>query len=227
MTYLSNLGAKTAIWITSNPRDEHIKAINWLNEATPEDVAFYLIKVEAVRIENSQPAPLFSVVAEPTEMVKDIGREKKEYAERHHLRKEFWTQLLEKAKTKTTLHANISPVIYSWIGTGSGKSGMGYNYVIANSYAGVEIYLDRGKGFLDLNKERFDQLYKYKNEIEKAFGGKLSWERLDKKRASRIAFRFEGVGLKDKDKWPHIQDGMIDVMIRLEAAFKPYIKQLK
>ena len=104
---------------------------------------------------------------------------------------------------------------------------MGYNYVIANSYAGVEIYLDRGKGFLDLNKERFDQLYKYKNEIEKAFGGKLSWERLDKKRASRIAFRFEGVGLKDKDKWPHIQDGMIDVMIRLEAAFKPYIKQLK
>jgi len=227
MTYLSNLGAKTAIWITSNPRDEHIKAVNWLNEATPEDVAFYLVKVEAVRIENSQPAPLFSVVAEPTEMVKDIGREKKEYAERHYLRKEFWTQLLEKAKRRTNLHQNISPVIYSWIGTGAGKAGLGYNYVIANSYAGVEIYLDRGKDFPALNKERFDELYKHKDEIEKVFGGKLSWERLDKKRASRIAFRFEGVGLKDKDQWPYIQDGMIDAMIRLEAAFKPYIKQLK
>ncbi|MCX6813217.1 MAG: hypothetical protein NTV77_01880 [Candidatus Azambacteria bacterium] len=35
------------------------------------------------------------------------------------------------------------------------------------------------------------------------------------------------MGLKDKDKWPYIQDGMIDAMIRLEAALKPYIKQLK
>ena len=32
ITYLSNLEAKTAIWITSEPRPEHITAINWLNE---------------------------------------------------------------------------------------------------------------------------------------------------------------------------------------------------
>ena len=48
VTYLSNLdNAKTAIWITGNPREEHKKAIDWLNEFTPDDIAFYLIKVEA------------------------------------------------------------------------------------------------------------------------------------------------------------------------------------
>lgn len=227
VTYLSNLDAKAAIWISSNPRDEHIKAIKWLNEYTPDDISFYLVKVEAVQIGDSAPAPLFSIVAEPTEISKEVGKEKKEFAERHHLRKEFWTLLLVKAKTKTRLHSNVSPCIYHWIGTGAGKSGIGYNYIITNDYVASEIYFDRGKEFPSLNKERFDNLYKNKDEIEKIFGGKLSWERLDKKRASRIVLRFRGAGLRDKDKWSEIQDKMIDSMIRLEKAFKPYIEKLK
>src|SRR3989338_2472339 len=66
ITYLSNLSAKTAIWITSSPREEHVKAIDWLNESTPDDIYFYLIKIEAVRIGDSPAAPLFSVIAEQT-----------------------------------------------------------------------------------------------------------------------------------------------------------------
>lgn len=227
ITYLTNLDAKTAVWISSDPREEHLKAINWLNEATPEDVSFYLVKVEAVKIGGSPAAPLFSIIAQPTEITKDIGREKKEYAERHHLRKEFWTQLLERAHKVTHLHSGVSPAIYSWIGTGAGKSGIGFNYTVTNASSSAEVYLDRGKEYPTLNKERYDQLYKHKDEIEKTFGGKLSWERLDKKRASRIAYRMEGGGLKTKEHWPEIQEKMIDAMIRLEAAMKPHIRQLR
>jgi len=227
LTYLSNLDAKTAIWISSDPREEHIKAINWLNECTPEDVSFYLVKIEAVKIGSSEPAPMFSVIAEPTEIAKSVGKEKKEYAERHHLRKEFWTQLIEKLKGRTKLHANLSPVIYSWIGTGAGKSGISYTYGVTYDYVSSEIYLDRGKDYPTLNKERFDVLYKHKEEIEKAFGGQLSWERLDKKRASRIVIRFKGFGLKDKETWNEAQEKMIDSMIRIEKTFKPYIEKLK
>ena len=226
ITYISNLGAKIAIWITSNPRAEHIKAVSWLNESTTDDVSFYLVKIDAVQIGDSAPAPLFSVIVEPTEISKEVGKEKKEYAERHHLRKEFWTQLLDRAKQKTTLHSNITPPIYHWIGTGAGRSGVGYNYAITNEYGSAEVYLDRGKEYPNLNKERFDKLYGHKDEIEKAFGDKLSWERLDKKRASRIAFRFNGIGLRDKDHWPELQDKMIDAMIRLERAIKLFIKDL-
>ena len=147
--------------------------------------------------------------------------------QRHHLRKEFWTQLLGKVKGKTKLHANLSPTIYHWIATGAGVSGISYNYVITNDYVACELYLDRGKDFPNLNKERFDQLFKQKDEIEKIFGGKLSWERLDKKRASRIVIRFKGYGLKDKEKWSEAQDKMIDTMIKLEKAFKPHIERVK
>src|SRR5208283_2838276 len=134
ITYLTNLDANIAIWITSEPVPEHVKAINWLNENAPEDVAFYLVKLEAIRI-DPQPmaAPLFTVEAKPTENSKEIGKEKKEYAERQINLKEFWTKLLEKSGERTKLHSNTSPSIYNWIGTGGGKSGISYNYVVGNS----------------------------------------------------------------------------------------------
>ena len=229
ITYLTNLEANIAIWITSEPIEEHIKAIEWLNEIAPDNISFFLIKIEAIKIE-SQPmaAPLFTIVKGPTRESKQIGEEKKEYAQRHILREEFWTQLLEKAKQKTRLHANVSPSIYSWIGTGAGKSGIGYNYVITNKYASCEIYLDRGKDFEEpnINKIRFDKLFKHKDEVEKEFGDKLNWERLEDRRASRISVHFVGIGLKDKDRWNELQEGMINTMIRLEKAFKSFIKEL-
>ena len=145
------------------------------------------------------------------------------------MRKEFWTKLLEKARKKTNLYSNISPSIYSWIGTGAGKAGIGYNYTITNKSAGCEVYLDRGKEFEEpnINKIRFDQLYKYKDEIEKEFGGSLKWERLDNRRACRISVKFEEAGLKDEEDWDKLQDKMIDAMIRLEKAFRNYIRRLK
>lgn len=227
VTYLSNLeNAKTAIWISSVPRDEHRKAIEWLNEFTPDDVCFFLVKVEAIQINGSDSAPLFTIVAEPTEVAKEIGKEKKEYAEKHQLRKKFWTQLLESAKEKTRMLSSLSPTIYHWIGTGAGKQGMSYNLVLTNNCASVELYLDRGKGFASVNKERFDKLYQNKEIIERAFGEELNWERLDNKRASRISKKYEECGLKDSNKWEEAQNKMINGIIDMKKAFDQFIREL-
>jgi len=40
LAQLTNLEAKTAIWITGDPRPEHVSALGWLNEATSRDIAF-------------------------------------------------------------------------------------------------------------------------------------------------------------------------------------------
>jgi hypothetical protein len=225
ITYLTMSGAKTAIWISGNPRPEHEKAINWLNDTTPRDFSFYLVQIEAVQIENSPPAPLFTLITGPTELAKHFGTEKRELADRHYKRKEFWQGLLEKAREKTSLHANITPGYEHWVSAGSGKSGMQYTYLIFKDHGGVELYIDRGKGFDKLNKSRFDQLYKNKDSIEKIFGDKLRWERLDTKRASRVRFNIESVGLRNRENWPELQDKMIDVMVRLEKALKSFVQK--
>ncbi|MBT5029740.1 DUF4268 domain-containing protein [archaeon] len=230
LTYMVNLDSKIAIWIASRVVDEHAKVIDWLNENSPDDFSFYLIQLEAIMIEGNEiAAPLFTIVQKPTLESKELGAEKKQYAQRHILRKEFWGQLLEKSKEKTKLHSNVSASIYSWIGAGAGKSGIGYNYGFTNNYASVEIYLDRGKDYVEpnINKQRFDELFKHKDEIESIFGGKLSWERLDEKRASRICFRFDGDNLlRNKDCWEDLQNKLVDAMVRLEKSTSKYIRDL-
>ncbi|MFQ6061600.1 MAG: DUF4268 domain-containing protein [Methanosarcinales archaeon] len=225
ITYLTAIEAKTAIWIVADPRPEHISAIAWLNESSSAN--FYLLKVEGIRIGNSEPAPLITLIVGPSEESREVGDRKKEIAERYVIRQRFWKDLLDHAKEKTKLHAQISPSQYSWIGTGAGKSGLGFNYSITKHDVKVELYIDRGKESEEENKTIFDELFTHKDEIEKEFGEPLIWERLDTKRACRISKKMDIGGYRDEDKWPVIQDAMIDAMIRLEKALKPFITKLK
>src|SRR5215469_6536001 len=81
LTYLVAMGAKTAVWIVSEPRPEHVAAIAWLNDSS--DARFYLVKVEAVRIGNSLPAPLLTLIVGPSEETEALAKTKKEFAERY------------------------------------------------------------------------------------------------------------------------------------------------
>jgi len=131
ITYMSNLNAKIAIWITSQPRPEHEKAVQWLNETLPADTGFYLLRIDAYRIGDSPPAPLLTLIAGPSREAQQIGKQKKDLAERHILRMQFWEHLLKRLEGRTKLHANISPTKDHWLGTGAGRSGLSYNYIIS------------------------------------------------------------------------------------------------
>ncbi|HID88268.1 MAG TPA: DUF4268 domain-containing protein [Anaerolineae bacterium] len=63
--------------------------------------------------------------------------------------------------------------------------------------------------------------------MEEAFGAPLDWQRLDNRRASRIRYVLANGGLRDRDRWPEIQDAMIEAMVALEKALQPEIKRLK
>lgn len=225
VTYLTNYEAKTALWICEDPQPEHIEAIDWLNKNTPPDVAFYLIKLEVFQIENSKPAPHFSIVSQPSKQIKEAGAMAGELAERHVKRLEFWKQLLEKSRGKTDLFLNVSPSKERCLTTGAGKSGLGYVYAILMDSARIELYIDTGDA--NKNKKIYDELHKKKQEIETNFGEELEWQRMDDKRASRIAKTVINKGLKDIDDWPTIQDKMIDAMIRFEKALTKHVRAIE
>jgi len=225
ITYLTAMGARAAIWIVSDPRPEHVAAIAWLNEAS--SAAFYMVKVEAVRIGDSPAAPLFTLIVGPSEETKEVGQTKQQIAERYVIRKRWWTQLVERAAKVSKLHAHITPGVYSYLGTTSGIRGLNLNYTVTQEESTSELYIDRGKDSEEENKEIFDQFKTHQAAIEKTFGGPLSWERLEGKRACRIAFTITG-GYRSPDaKWPELQDEIIDAMTRLERALRPFINQLK
>ena len=224
VTYLVAMEARAAIWIVSEPRPEHVSAITWLNESS--SASFYLLKLEAIKIGSSDPAPLLTLIVGPSDATKAVGKAKQEFAERYDIRRDYWTKLLDYAKTKTQLHAGISPGRYHWIATGAGKRGLSFNYVVWEHETSVELYIDRGKNAEGENKAIFDWFYARKDEIEKAFGETLEWERLDTKRAARVRKTITLGGWKDPDRWGEIHSETVSAMIRLEKALKPYFQKL-
>ncbi len=223
MTYLANFDARAGIWIVAEPRPEHVAAIGWLNESAAAD--FYMLKAEAISIAGSDPALLLTQIAGPSAEQQVVGTEKKNITERHHLRRAFWTLLLDRAKSKTKLHAAISPSNSNWAGTTAGRKGIWLNYVIGQQWWRIELYIDTGhKGE---NEKYFDHLMESHDKIENRFANSLEWKRLDAKRTCKIQYQSESGGYKSPAAdWPRISDEMVSCMILLDSALSGPIERL-
>jgi hypothetical protein len=222
ITYVTALGAKTAIWIVSDPRPEHVAAIAWLNEANSAD--FYMVKMEAVRIADSSPAPLFTLIVGPSVETKEAGETKKQIAERFLIRERWWTGLIQRSTAVSKTHAHITPSDGSWITASAGVRGLSFNYVVMQDQCRVELYIDRGKDSDEENKQIFDGLFAHRRGVEQAFGSPLDWERLESRRACRISYtRQEGGYRSPEEEWPQIQDKTIHDMDRFVKALQPYV----
>lgn len=224
MTYMVAMEAQTAIWIVSEPRPEHVSVIAWLNESSSSD--FYLVKVEAVRIGGSPPAPLLTLIVGPSVETAAISRSKREFVERHDLRRAWWTRLIARPDARS--HSHLTPGEALYLAVNTGWRGLSWTYVITQHDCGAELYIDRGKGSEAENKLIFDRLLEKRGEVEAEFGGDLSWERLDNKRACRIRARVSLGGYRAaEDDWDVVQADQVEAMNRLRAALEPHVQALK
>jgi hypothetical protein len=224
ITYLAAMEAHTAIWIVAHPRPEHVAAVAWMNDSM-RSAKIYLLKVEAVRIGESLPAPLLTLILGPSVETESAARAKDEFEERYDARRRWWSALVARPEAK--MHAHITPGRYSWIGTSSGIRGLQFIYTVTQNECTAELYIDRGEGAAAENKAIFDQLFAHKAEIDTAFGGPLSWDRLDDKRACRIRVRVPGGYRSPEEEWPSIQVAQVSAMSRLITALKPSLGALK
>jgi hypothetical protein len=226
ITYLTMLEAKVAIWIVSEPRPEHVGAITRLNES--RTAAFYLLKVEAIRIGSSNPAALLTLITGPSEETRMVGDQKAVLAEQHieKKRKKFWSALLALAISKTKLHSSISPGIKNWVGTSAGVQGLAFNYVVRQHEAQVELFIDQDKETGEGNQKILEKLQANKESIEKEFGAPLHWDTLEERRACRISYIVDLGGWRDEEKWPQVHEALVSAMIRLEKALRPHLKNL-
>ncbi|MCK5172654.1 MAG: DUF4268 domain-containing protein [Planctomycetes bacterium] len=135
----------------------------------------------------------------------------------------FWEGLLDLANKKTDLHAHISPSEGSWIAAAS--DGLTFCYAFGHNGARVELYIN--KGAKDRNKNIFDQIASSKEIIEQNFGSSLYWQRLDNKKTSRIYAAVSSTSVRDEEKWPQLQENMVETMIKFEKAIRPCIAKLE
>lgn len=139
-------------------------------------------------------------------------------------RNEFWHKLLPYFNTKSDLFSgrNMELNQYDhWLSTGSGISGCPFNFIVTKNYCSVEFGLSSSEK--EFNKKLYDYLFSNKEEIEKAYGDNLLWERLDDKKMSRISYRMENVSIFNKEDWDDMITFLTENMIKLEKTFRKYI----
>ena len=226
LTYMVNLEANVCIWIVEDPVEEHANVIDWLNQITPDNLSFYLVRIEVIRIGRDSPvSPLFTIVKRPTQEKKQIGKEEKEYAERHVVREKFWTQFLSEINKVSPICRNLTPGTEAWAGSSLGMGGVGLNLVISKKYARVEVYINRGEK--KENKRIFDSLFNMKDEIEKKLGEKLDWQRMEENVTSRIASEQKGVSVFNEEDWPKMNKFMIEKFIKMHEVFKGALRKIR
>jgi Domain of unknown function (DUF4268) len=237
LTYAGGLGADILIWVATKIREEHRQALTWLNERTPEEVLFFGVEVELLRVDGSKPAAHFNVVAAPNEWQKArphrLARRassgiSEERAERY---KAFWRGLLERIlqldPTATTASPERVPA-GSWYGISVGRSGLQDNFAFgwneSGHYVRTELYIDvRDK---ERNKAIFDALGAERETIEAEFGEPLEWDRNDDTQMCRIYARRAGSLDDPPENLEELQKWGAERLLRIRNVFGPRVRDL-
>ena len=220
ITYASGLDAKVVVWIVKEAREEHRSAIEWLNNNTNSNINFFLIEIHAYKIGNSDNAPMFQVIEQPNDFIKNNKsiNSNDTMNKSQSQRLEFWNQfnnvLVERGKTFNVRKATTD----HWYNVAIGTSDAHIDITLVNkdSVIGVELYITD-------NKELFDKLYQRKDEIENDLGFKLDWRRLNNSKASRIVTFIKSLNFDDHSNYNELINKTIDLAVLMRDTFKKYI----
>ena len=220
ITYASGLDAKVVVWIVKEAREEHRSAIEWLNNNTNSNINFFLIEIHAYKIGNSDNAPMFQVIEQPNDFIKNNKsiNSSDTMNKSQSQRVEFWNQfnnvLVERGKPFNVRKATTD----HWYNVAIGTSDAHIDITLVNkdSVIGVELYITD-------NKELFDKLYQRKDEIESDLDFKLDWRRLNNSKASRIVTFIKGLNFDNHSNYNELMNKTIDLAVLMRDTFKKYI----
>ena len=220
ITYASGLDAKVVVWIVKEAREEHRSAIEWLNNNTNNKVGFFLIEIHAYKIGDSDPAPMFQIVEQPNDFIKNNKSFSKDESmnKSQSQRLEFWNQfndvIIERGKPFNVRKATTD----HWYDVAIGRSDTHISITLVNrdSLIGVALYMPD-------NKDLYDKVVQKKEIIEEELGFTLSWERLDNYKASQIIYRIDGLNFDNHENYNSLMNQVIDKVIKMRDVFRKYI----
>jgi hypothetical protein len=236
LTYAGGLDSRILVWVSPSVREEHRQALTWLNENTSEDVLFFAVEIELLRIDGSRPAPHFKVVAAPNEWqkskrVRAATGGSASSSERNERYRDFWATVVaalhEKAPGFTTTSVERAPR-QSWCSFSLGRTGVVNNVAFGwedgASVLRSEVYIDTGDAVQ--NKRIFDALHAERPAIDAEFGEPLIWARRDEIKHSKIYVKRPGSLDDSPDTLPEYRDWFVEHALRLNAVFAKRVRGL-
>ena len=224
LTYSAGFDASIIIWIAESLREEHRQALEWLNQKTDADTAFFGVVIEVIQIDDSLPAYNFKPVVFPNEWQKSRRGNKPVISERMEAYRSFMQKLIDELREKHKFTGARVAQPQSWYLYSSGFNGINYGSSFAQGKrVRAEVYIDQGDR--EKNKKLFDWLKEQQDLIETEFREALEWERLDEKRTSRIAIYRSGTIDDDEKELASVHEWLIGRLLKFKKVFPSYLKK--
>lgn len=185
----------------------------------PDERADTWLNAPATRLDDSQIEQFIALLDEQLAAMRKPGSELGMRYQR------FFQSILDRfqeLRPGVTARARVG--LDNWLDFSAGRSGFLFSWSTAqNKYFRVELYIDVGDQAS--NKALFDRLRQRATELEERLGMPISWERLDTKRASRLAVYHDVPG-DDFDTESELIEWAAQTMARFVDVMGPVVKSL-
>jgi hypothetical protein len=222
ITYASGYDAEIIIWIVREVRDEHQKAIEWLNEHTDENISLFLLKIKLWKIEGSNPAPKFEIIVSPNQWAKVIktAQTNNTLTDTKLTQLEFWNKFKEYVLSTNKKIRLQTPRPQHWydITIGSSDAHLSLTFNTRDNLVSCELYISRSKDLFNFLSER-------RSEIETEIGEEADW--IDAPTASRIKIKKNVSNCFNQNEWEEQFRWLLAKTVLFRTVFIKYLKDLK
>jgi hypothetical protein len=200
VTYAAGLDAKYIIWIVKNARDEHLKAVQWLNENLGDEICIFLIKLELWRVDNSKPAPSFDILVKKNSWVEKLRAKNnnispgEKYKNSHYEHLDFWNCFKNYSANDKSLPKSYSPRPQHWL-----------SFSIKNKYGHVSAILNKQKDligvdfFIKENKDFYSFMLEYLKKHKSPYENQIVFYEASKASGYRVFLKCNNIFDKNKE----------------------------
>jgi len=222
ITYASGYDAEIIIWIVHDYKEEHQKAVDWLNDHTDENISFFLVKIELLQIDGSNPASRFDIIVSPNEWAKAIKNDvaSGQLTDTKIQQLEFWKKFKNYVANRDTRMRLQTPRPQHWynVSMGSSDAHVGLTVNTRENLIGCEFWISR-------NKELFTFLSDHKEEIEKEIGEKADW--VDSPISSSIKIKKEVSSVFNQNELDQFFGWLYEKTVIFQKVFGKYCREFK
>jgi len=224
MTYAAGLDTVNIVWIAKHFTDEHRATLDWLNRITEPSFSFFGIEVQLLQINDSDPAPVFDIVAQPNGWSKRVRKSPSgDVSSLQKKQQEYWEEFRLFHSKQNTNFKTTKALPQHWMNISMGTSAFGMSLNVNSRDKNICICIN----LFGNSKNNFDYLQnKYESESKEYISPNLIWDRLEGRKQSIIYLLWDtdflDSSLREKQfKW------FIEYGQKILDFFRPKIKGLK
>ncbi len=231
LAYAVALECRALIIVAEDHRSEFIAVAdewNRYSEAYGHDgIRVFLAVIEAWRIGDSAPGFRFRLLAGPNEWkvaARSSAAKSVAQVERNDANLGFWSQLLPKLNSTSSLFRSITPRTGSYVSIANGP----FKHQIWVKADSCHVQLRIESGDAEENDGLFEEIESNRAAIEERFGDSLAWNKSENHRSCIVRYDVpasSGWKTSQEERLPGM-DKVVAAMIRFHEALDPVLSEL-